>query len=177
MRPTTATRQSAYNKEELDACAQGLLFGPGNAQLPMDQMLMVDRILDINEKGGKYQRGEIIAELDIHPQMWFFACHFPNDPVMPGCLGLDAMWQLVGFFLGWLGHPGHGRALGAGEVRFGGEVLPDAQCLRYHLHIRRIFKRTLIVGLADGAMAVDGKPIYTARDIRVGLIKNQRKSS
>ncbi len=173
----TAARQSAYNKEELNACAQGLLFGQGNAQLPMGQMLMVDRILEINEQGGKYQRGEVIAELDIHPEMWFFACHFPNDPVMPGCLGLDAMWQLVGFFLGWLGHPGHGRALGAGEVRFSGEVLPDARLLRYHLHIRRIFKRTLIVGLADGVMAVDGKQIYTARDIRVGLIRGQEKSS
>jgi len=163
------TAQSAYNKEELVACGLGELFGPGNAQLPIDNMLMVDRITHISSEGGAHGKGEIIAELDINPQLWFFDCHFRNDPVMPGCLGLDAMWQLVGFFLGWRGNPGRGRALGAGEIKFTGQVLPSATRVTYKIDIKRVIERKLVMGIADGALSVDGKEIYTAKDLRVGL--------
>jgi 3-hydroxyacyl-[acyl-carrier protein] dehydratase/trans-2-decenoyl-[acyl-carrier protein] isomerase len=132
-------------------------------------MLMMDRIVKISDRGGAYGKGEVIAELDIRPDLWFFSCHFPGDPVMPGCLGLDAMWQLVGFFLAWLGNAGRGRALGVGEVKFSGQVLPSAHKVTYHIDIKRLITRRLVMGIADGSMAVDGREIYTARDLRVGL--------
>ena len=163
------SRQSSYNKEQLLECGHGDLFGPGNAQLPVGNMLMMDRITHISDQGGTNGKGQIIAELDIHPDLWFFDCHFPGDPVMPGCLGLDAMWQIVGFYLGWLGNPGHGRALGVGEVKFTGQVLPDASRVKYTINIKRVIARKLVLGIADGNMEVDGKEIYTARDLRVGL--------
>jgi 3-hydroxyacyl-[acyl-carrier protein] dehydratase/trans-2-decenoyl-[acyl-carrier protein] isomerase len=166
------TSKNAFSKDELIACGHGELFGPGNAQLPVDNMLMVDRITHISSEGGGYGKGEIIAELDINPGLWFFQCHFPGDPVMPGCLGLDAMWQLVGFFLGWRGNPGRGRALGSGEVKFTGQILPDATLVRYHINIKRIIERKLVMGIADGSVSVDGEEIYTARDLRVGLFKS-----
>ena len=161
--------QSSYTKEELIACGHGKLFGPGNAQLPVDKMLMLDRIITINNDGGGYGKGVIHAELDITPDLWFFECHFPGDPVMPGCLGLDAMWQLVGFFLGWSGHPGKGRALGVGEVKFTGQVLPTAKTVSYHIDIRRVLAQKLVLGIADGRVEVDGREIYTAKNLRVGL--------
>lgn len=165
-------QKSAFSREELIACGNGELFGPGNAQLPVPNMLMLDRITHISSSGGEYGKGEIIAELDIHPDLWFFGCHFPGDPVMPGCLGLDAMWQLVGFFLGWKGNPGRGRALGAGEVKFTGQVLPSANTVSYHINLKRVIERKLIMGIADGRVSVDGKEIYLAKDLRVGLFSN-----
>jgi 3-hydroxyacyl-[acyl-carrier protein] dehydratase/trans-2-decenoyl-[acyl-carrier protein] isomerase len=165
------TGQSSYTKEELIACGNGELFGPGNAQLPTDNMLMLDRITHIASQGGNFDKGEIKAELDIHPKLWFFDCHFPGDPVMPGCLGLDAVWQLVGFYLGWRGNPGHGRALGSGEVKFFGEVLPTAKVVSYHIHIRRVIERKLVLGIADATLSVDGTEIYSMDKLRVGLIQ------
>ncbi|MBS9781078.1 MAG: 3-hydroxyacyl-[acyl-carrier-protein] dehydratase FabA [Gammaproteobacteria bacterium] len=162
-------KKNSFTKEELINCAETKLFGTGNAQLPMPPMLMLDRIITITDDGGKYGNGEIIAELDINPDLWFFDCHFIGDPVMPGCLGLDAMWQLVGFFLGWKGGLGRGRALGAGEVKFTGQVLPSAQKVTYRIDIKRVMMRKLVLGIADATMEVDGKTIYTAKDLRVGL--------
>ncbi|MBX2810092.1 MAG: 3-hydroxyacyl-[acyl-carrier-protein] dehydratase FabA [Cellvibrionaceae bacterium] len=164
--------KNTYTREDLLACGQGTMFGPGNAQLPMPNMLMLDRISHISTSGGEYGKGEIIAELDIRPDLWFFQCHFPGDPVMPGCLGLDAMWQLVGFFLGWRGNPGRGRALGSGEVKFTGQILPSAKLVTYHIHLKRVIERKLIMGIADGRVSVDGKDIYFAKDLRVGLFSN-----
>ncbi|WP_110669173.1 3-hydroxyacyl-[acyl-carrier-protein] dehydratase FabA [Salinicola halophilus] len=166
------TRQHSFSHDDLLKCSRGELFGPGNAQLPAPNMLMLDRITRINEDGGKYQKGEIVAELDIHPDLWFFQCHFPGDPVMPGCLGLDAMWQLVGFHLGWLGNPGRGRALGCGEVKFSGQILPNAGQVSYHIEIKRVITRRLVLGIADGTLSVDGQDIYQAKDLRVGLFTN-----
>ncbi len=166
------TPKNAYSKEDLVACGRGELFGPGNAQLPTDNMLMVDRIVQITADGGDHGKGEIIAELDIHPELWFFACHFPGDPVMPGCLGLDAMWQLVGFYLGWRGNPGRGRALGSGEVKFSGQVLPTASKVVYNIQVKRVIERRLVMGIADGSLSVDGREIYTASDLRVGLFQS-----
>ncbi len=163
------TAKDAYTRDELLACGHGELFGPGNAQLPTDNMLMLDRITAINSYGGDAGKGQIIAELDIHPDLWFFECHFPGDPVMPGCLGLDAMWQLVGFFLGWRGNPGRGRALGCGEVKFTGQILPSAKKVVYNITMKRVIERKLVMGIADGALSVDGEEIYTAKDLRVGL--------
>ena len=163
------SRQSAFNRDELLACGHGELFGPGNARLPVGNMLMVDRIVHISETGGNYGKGEIIAELDIHPDLWFFDCHFISDPVMPGCLGLDAMWQLVGFYLGWKGGPGKGRALGVGEVKFTGQILPTAKKVTYKIQMKRLIWRKLIMGIADGVVEVDGRPIYAASDLKVGL--------
>jgi len=165
-------REQSFNREELLDCGYGRMFGPGNAQLPVPDMLMMDRINRISDEGGAYGKGEILAELDINPDLWFFQCHFPGDPVMPGCLGLDAMWQAVGFFLAWLGNPGHGRALGVGEVKFTGQVLPSAEKVTYRLDIKRVISRRLILGVADGVLEVDGRKIYTAKDLRVGLFTN-----
>ncbi|MGC6475928.1 MAG: 3-hydroxyacyl-[acyl-carrier-protein] dehydratase FabA [Parvibaculales bacterium] len=165
------SRQNSFTYEELIKCANGDMFGPGNAQLPSPPMLMFDRITTITETGGAHDKGEIIAELDVRPDLWFFDCHFKGDPVMPGCLGLDAMWQLLGFFQGWLGHEGKGRALAAGEVKFTGQIEPDAKLVTYRLDVKRVIARKLVMGIADGTVAVDGKEIYRAEDLRVGLFK------
>jgi len=165
-------QKSSYERDELIACGRGELFGPGNAQLPVPNMLMLDRIAHISSSGGAFDKGEIVAELDVTPDLWFFECHFPGDPVMPGCLGLDAMWQLVGFFLGWKGNPGRGRALGAGEVKFTGQILPTAKKVTYHITLKRVIERKLVMGIADGTVSVDGKEIYFAKDLRVGLFSN-----
>ena len=162
-------RPSSYSYEELLTCSKGELFGPGNAQLPAPNMLMLDRITRIANDGGAYNKGQIQAELDINPDLWFFECHFKNDPVMPGCLGLDAMWQLVGFYLGWLGHPGRGRALGVGEVKFSGQVLPKGKTVQYQIDIKRVIARGLVMGIADATMSIDGREIYAAKNLRVGL--------
>lgn len=159
----------SFDRAQLLACASGAMFGPGGARLPSDPMLMFDRITEISEEGGKFGKGIIRAELDVRPDLWFFACHFVDDPVMPGCLGLDAMWQLTGFFLTWLGLPGRGRALGAGEVKFTGQVLPSAKLVTYAVDISRVVKRKLNLAIADARMWVDGREIYVARDLRVGL--------
>lgn len=162
-------RRSSYSYEELLQCAHGELFGPGNARLPLPPLLMFDRIVKISEHGGRYGNGEVIAELDVAPNLWFFDSHFEADPVMPGCFGLDAMWQLVGFYLGWLGAPGRGRALGVGEVKFTGQVLPTAEKITYHVSMKRVILRKLVLGIADAVMNVDGRAIYEGRDLRVGL--------
>ena len=163
------TRASSFTREQLVASGRGELFASGDARLPADPMLMFDRIVEINDDGGKYGKGFIRAELDIRPDLWFFQCHFIGDPVMPGCLGLDAMWQLVGFYLGWQGNPGRGRALGSGEVKFFGQVLPTAKKVTYNIHIKRTINRSLILGIADGTVSVDGREIYSAESLRVGL--------
>ena len=163
------TRQSSYTYDELIACANGDLFGPGNARLPAPPMLMFDRITHISDSGGVHDKGEIRAELDIRPELWFFDCHFRTDPVMPGCLGLDAMWQLVGFYLGWLGNPGRGRALGAGAVKFTGQVLQDVSLVEYQLDMRRVMTGRLTMGIANARLLADGEQIYSAEDLRVGL--------
>lgn len=162
-------KQHSFTREELLMSGRGELYGPENAQLPLPNMLMMDRIIHISDEGGKYGKGEIIAELDIKPDLWFFECHFQGDPVMPGCLGLDAMWQLVGFYLCWLGGPGKGRALGVGEVKFTGQVRPTAKRVTYRIHLKRVIMRKLVMGIADATMEVDGKEIYEATDLRVGL--------
>lgn len=169
------TLPNSFNKEQLLECGHGRLFGPGNAQLPVGNMLMLDRILRIEVEGGEYGKGFVTAELDINPDLWFFECHFPGDPVMPGCLGLDAMWQLVGFFLGWKGNPGRGRALGAGEIKFTGQVKPESKVVTYQLDFKRVIERKLVMGIADGKMLVDGEVIYTAKDLRVGLFQDTEK--
>ncbi len=169
MKPPVLTDRNSFDRDELITCGEGGLFGEGNARLPLPPMLMFDRISTITVDGGSAGKGEIIAELDVNPDLWFFDCHFRGDPVMPGCLGLDAMWQLVGFFLGWKGNPGRGRALGAGEVKFFGQVLPGAKSVRYELSMTRLIERKLVMGIADGRMLVDDREIYTARDLRVGL--------
>jgi len=165
-------KKNSFSKEDIIQCGHGNLFGSGNAQLPLPPMLMLDRIPLISTVGGKYGKGEIKAELDISKDLWFFACHFEGDPVMPGCLGLDAMWQLLGFYLGWLGGPGHGRALGSKEVKFTGQVTPENKLVTYHIHIKRTIMRKLYMGIADAVMSVDGEEIYTANDLRVGLFAN-----
>ena len=162
-------RKSSYGREELIACGHGQLFGPGHARLPLPDMLMVDRIVRIASEGGAYGKGEIIAELDIDPAMWFFQCHFEGDPVMPGCLGLDALWQLVGFYITWSGHPGRGRALGVGEVKFTGQILPTSKRVVYRISIKRLLTSKLKLAIADGEVEVDGKRIYVANGLRVGL--------
>jgi len=163
------TKQSSYTKEELLSCGRGELFGEGNAQLPLPPMLMFDRIISITEEGGKYGNGQMIAELDVNKDLWFFGCHFEDDPVMPGCLGLDAMWQLLGFYLAWKGGIGRGRALGSNEVKFTGQVLPTAKKIQYTIDLKRVIMRKLVMGIADATMAVDDRIIYQASDLRVGL--------
>ena len=166
-------KKSSYNYEELIDCANGRLFGPGNAKLPLPPMLMFDRISEISENKGSFKKGLIKAELDIKENLWFFDCHFKNDPVMPGCLGLDAMWQLVGFYLGWIGEPGKGRALGVNSVKFTGEVLKKAKMANYEISMKRILKKEgAVVGLANGILSADGKVIYTAENLKVGLFKS-----
>jgi 3-hydroxyacyl-[acyl-carrier protein] dehydratase/trans-2-decenoyl-[acyl-carrier protein] isomerase len=167
-------RPNSYDRDALLACGRGELFGPGNAQLPLPPMLMVDRIVSITAEGGAAGKGKIIAEYDVKPDDWFFACHFTNDPVMPGCLGLDAMWQLVGFYLGWLGAPGRGRALGVGAVDFRGQVTPGGQLVRYEIDLKKVILRKLVLGVADGAVLLDGKQIYTAQDLKVGLFSPEQ---
>jgi 3-hydroxyacyl-[acyl-carrier protein] dehydratase/trans-2-decenoyl-[acyl-carrier protein] isomerase len=163
------SRQSSFTYEELLKCGHGELFGEGNARLPIPPMLMMDRVTEINEAGGEFGKGEMIAELDINPDLWFFDCHFPTDPVMPGCLGLDAMWQMIGFYLGWLGNSGRGRALGSGEVKFTGQVLPTAKKVTYRINMTRVISRKLVMGVGNGTVEVDGRVIYTAKDLKVGL--------
>ncbi len=165
------TQARSYDYDALIACGKGELFGPGNAQLPLPNMLMMDRIVEITADGGAYGKGRMVAELDVNPELWFFGCHFEGDPVMPGCLGLDAMWQLVGFYLGWTGAPGKGRALGVGEVKFTGQVTPDVKIVRYEINMKRVFNSKLVLGIADGTVLADDKPIYQAKDLRVGLFK------
>ena len=166
-------RRANFDMAGLLACAKGELFGAGNARLPSPPMLMFDRITRIAERGGTHDKGEVMAEMDVRPDLWFFKCHFQGDPVMPGCLGLDAMWQMVGFFLGWLGGLGKGRALGVGEVKFSGMVLPSDKMISYYIDFKRVIMRRLVVGIADGIMKVDGKVIYEAKDLRVGLFHDQ----
>ena len=162
-------QKSSYSKEELISCGKGEMFGKGNAQLPLPPMLMFDRIVSITDEGGKHNHGQIIAELDLTEDLWFFGCHFQGDPVMPGCLGLDAMWQLLGFFLGWKGGLGKGRARGAGEVKFSGQVLPTSKRITYNIDLKRVIMRKLVMGIADASMSVDGRLIYQANDLKVGL--------
>lgn len=162
-------KKNSYTKEELITCGRGELFGKDNAQLPLPPMLMFDRITKVSDDGGTYNNGQIIAEMDITKDLWFFQCHFEGDPVMPGCLGLDAMWQLLGFYLGWKGGPGKGRALGSGEVKFTGQVLPTAKKITYTINLKRLIMRRLVMGIADATMEVDGRVIYQATDLKVGL--------
>ena len=164
-------RRSSYEYEDLLACARGELFGAGNAQLPLPPMLMFDRIVEIDETGGAYGKGLITAELDVNPDLWFFGCHFKGDPVMPGCLGLDAMWQLVGFYLGWSGGIGPGRALGLGELKFAGQVLPNIKKVVYTIDVKRVMRSKLWLGIADGTLTADGEIIYRAKELKVGLFK------
>lgn len=161
--------QNSFSYEDLIKCGNGELFGSGNAQLPQPPMLMFNRITRISKEGGEYGKGEIIAELDINPDLWFFDCHFHEDPVMPGCLGVDAMWQLIGFYLGWLGGLGRGRALGAGNIKFTGQVLPNARKVTYKISLSRVIARKLYMGIGDSVMEVDGKVIYEATNLKVGL--------
>ena len=166
------TRPSSLDREQLLACGRGEMFGPGNAQLPLPPMLMFDRITQIAAEGGAFGKGMIRAEMDVHPDLWFFGCHFEGDPVMPGCLGMDAMWQLNGFFLPWLGEPGRGRALGVGQVKFSGQVLPSAKLVSYEIDIRRVVRGKLALVIADGRTLVDGNEIYVAEGLRVGLFRS-----
>lgn len=161
--------KSAYSYEELLQAGRGELFGKDRARAPLPPMLMMDRVTSINSDGGLHGLGQIIAELDIHPGLWFFKCHFESDPVMPGCLGLDAMWQLIGFFLCWSGGQGRGRALGVGEVKFTGQVLPTAKLVTYRIDMKRVILRRLVMGIGDATMSVDGRDIYTATDLKVGM--------
>jgi len=165
-------RKSRFDYQDLLACGRGELFGPGNAQLPLPPMLMFDRISHISDTGGEHGKGQIVAEFDIHPDLWFFPCHFQGDPVMPGCLGVDALWQLLGFFLGWMGAPGRGRALGVGEVKFTGMVTPAIKKVEYVVNLKRVILRKLNLGIADGLLKADGETIYTATDLRVGLFQS-----
>ncbi len=168
-----AERATSYDFEGLMRCARGELFGPGNAQLPAPPMLMMDRVTSIEEEGGEHGKGRIVAEFDVKPDNWFFQCHFLGDPVMPGCLGLDALWQLTGFFLGWKGLQGRGRALGVGEVKFSGMVTPSVKLIRYTVDFKRIIDRKLKLGIANGTMEADGEVIYTTADMRVGLFQDE----
>src|SRR6476619_7608876 len=169
---TVAERREQFDYEDLLACARDELFGPGNAQLPLPPELMVGRISEVKEDGGEHGYGRIVAELDVKPDLWFFPCHFKGDPVMPGCLGLDALWQMLGFFLGWLGSPGKGRALGLGGLKFSGQVLPNVKEVVYGLDIKRVMRSKLVLGVADGWLSADGSVIYKALDLKVGLFRD-----
>jgi 3-hydroxyacyl-[acyl-carrier protein] dehydratase/trans-2-decenoyl-[acyl-carrier protein] isomerase len=162
-------RRNSFEYEDLLACGRGELFGPGNAQLPLPPMLMFERISSITETGGEHGQGRIVAEMNVTPDLWFFPCHFKGDPVMPGCLGLDALWQMLGFFLGWTGAPGKGRALSVGEVKFSGMVVPTVRKLEYVVDLKRIIRRKFTLGVGDGRLSADGEVIYSAKDLRVGL--------
>ena len=165
-------KKNSYSYDELINCGDGKLFGPGNARLPLPPMLMFDRITEINDNKGSFKKGSLQAELDIKQDLWFFDCHFKEDPVMPGCLGLDAMWQLVGFYLGWIGNPGRGRALGVGTVKFTGEVLQDIKLVKYEIEMKKIMSPGgTTVGLANGTVLADEKKIYSAENLKVGLFK------
>lgn len=170
---STAREKSSFEYEDLLACARGELFGPGNAQLPAPPMLMFDRITQVSEEGGEFGKGFITAELDVKPDLWFFACHFIGNPVMPGCLGLDALWQMTGFYLGWLGLPGKGMALSTGEVKFKGMVTPAVKKVEYGVDFKRVMRGRLVLGIGDGWLKADGEPIYRATDLRVGLAKQE----
>ena len=170
-------RRNRFEYEDLLACGRGEMFGPGNAQLPLPPMLMFDRISEISEQGGEHGKGLVRAELEIKPDLWFFLCHFKGDPVMPGCLGLDALWQLLGFFLGWLGSPGRGRALGLGELKFSGQVLPNMKKVVYGLELKRIMRSKLVLGVADGFLSADGNIIYKAIDLKVGLFRQEQAAT
>lgn len=165
------TPKSSYTKDDLILSGRGGYFGPGNAQLPAPPMLMMDRITQIGLDGGAFGKGLVVAELDITPDLWFFDCHFPGDPVMPGCLGLDAMWQVLGYWLGWSGSPGKGRALGVGEVKFRGDVTPETRLVRYEISVRQARRGQLALGVADGRMFADDACVYVATDLRVGMIR------
>ena len=165
-------QQNSYTYDELIAHGNGELPDQGDSRLPLPPMLMFDRIIEINDDSGEYGKGKIIAEMDVKPDQWFFQCHFKGDPVMPGCLGLDAVWQLIGFFLGWIGGPGRGRALGVGEVKFTGQVEPDAKLVRYEIDLKRVISRKLFMGIGDAKVLVDGQEIYSMTDLRVGLFKS-----
>ena len=167
----TPTKKSSFSYDDLILCAKGELFGAGNPQLPLPPMLMCDKITSISDTGGNFDKGKIIAEFNIHPNLWFFECHFENDPVMPGCLGIDALWQLVGFYLGWAGGLGRGRAISVGQVKFSGQILPTANKLTFRLHMKRVILRKLVLGIADGEVLCDGNSVFEAEDIRVGLFK------
>ena len=167
-------QKNSFNYDELIACAKGEMFGEGNAKLPLPPMLMFDRITEIKKDIGEFKKGFIKAELDIKESLWFFDCHFKDDPVMPGCLGLDAMWQLLGFYLGWLGQPGKGRALGVGEVKFTGQVLQKVKKVTYHISLKRLILRKLILGVGDGILKADGETIYEAKDMKVGLFSPEK---
>jgi 3-hydroxyacyl-[acyl-carrier protein] dehydratase/trans-2-decenoyl-[acyl-carrier protein] isomerase len=164
-------QRSSYDYEDLLACARGEIFGPGNPELPLPPMLMFDRITEINDHGGEFGKGMIRAELDVKPDLWFFGCHFKGDPVMPGCLGLDALWQMVGFFLGWTGGQGRGRALGLSELKLAGQVLPNVTKVEYNIDIKRVMRAKLVLGIADGWLSADGEIIYRAKDLEVGLFQ------
>ncbi len=167
-------QKTSFTYEDLIACGEGRLFGPGNAKLPVPPMLMFDRITEVSAEGGAHGKGFIKAQFDINPSLWFFQCHFIGDPVMPGCLGLDALWQLLGFYLGWTGAPGSGRALGLGELKLTGQVLPETKLVEYVIDLKRVINRKLVLGIGDGKMFADGKQIYEATDLKVGLFENPR---
>ena len=166
-------QQNSFDYNDLISCAKGKMFGPGNPQLPLPPMLMCDRITNISDSGGPHDKGIIRAELDINPDLWFFPCHFEGDPVMPGCLGMDALWQLVGFFLGWSGGEGRGRALSVREVKFTGQILPTNKLVTFEIDMKRVILRRLIMGIADGRVICDGDTVFEANDIRVGLFKSE----